>query len=34
MSPGGLVLIVVGTWVISQVLGGNALVRTKVVRDL
>lgn len=31
MNPGGVVIAVVGIWVLTQVLGGDALARLKVV---
>jgi len=30
---GGIVLLIAGVWVVSQVLGGNALKRLKIVDD-
>jgi len=31
VSSGGIVLVIAGIWVLSQVLGGQALQRTKVI---
>jgi hypothetical protein len=33
MSSGGFVLVIVGTWVLCQVFGGNALKRLTIVKD-
>jgi hypothetical protein len=33
MNAGGVVLVIAGTWVLCQVLGGNALKRLKIVED-
>lgn len=33
MSSGGIVLVIAGTWILCQVLGGNALQRLKIVED-
>jgi len=32
VTPGGILLVVIGTWVVSQVLGGNALERLNVLQ--
>lgn len=31
MSPGGLLIVLAGVWVLAQVLGGDALRRLKVI---